>query len=186
MKNGFRPHPGSFPVGPGANIYLKQGEYYISDGGPAQVRTVLGSCVTVTMHCPVLKIGGLTHSLLPYPLSDVTVPDRDKGRYVNSSITHVFEKMISRGVSRSRLEVKIFGGGQMMLPVPGKEIHAKLNIGRRNVETALKIIQQLGLNIIATDVGGHNGRKLLFFPQRGDVWVKKINRTVSQAGVDHD
>ncbi|MFP4446111.1 MAG: chemotaxis protein CheD [Desulfosudaceae bacterium] len=186
MKNGSQCHPGSFTAGPGADIYLKQGEYYISDGGPAQVRTVLGSCVTVTMHCPIMKIGALTHSLLPYPLPNTTLLERDKGRYVNSSITYIFEKLIARGVSRSRLEVKIFGGGQMMLPVPGKEIHAKLNIGRRNVETALKIIQQLGLNITATDVGGHHGRKLLFFPQRGDVWVKKINRTVSQAGVSHD
>ncbi|MFO8048929.1 MAG: chemotaxis protein CheD [Desulfosudaceae bacterium] len=186
MKIGSEYQPGHFYPDARSNIYLKQGEFFVSNAGEAQVRTVLGSCVTVTMHCPVLQIGGITHSLLPFPLPNTKVMPHDKGRYVDSSVNHIFEKLIGRGCSRSRLEVKIFGGSQMLLPVPGKPVYEKLNIGRRNVETALKVIQQLGLNITATDVGGNHGRKLLFFPHRGDVWVKKINRSASQTGVSHD
>lgn len=159
------------------SVYLKQGECYISDGNPAQARTVLGSCVTVTMHCPVLKIGGITHSLLPFPLPGNRIPPGHRGRFVVSSVHYIHEQLVARGVHQNRLEVKIFGGGQMFLPVAGKAVQEKLNIGRRNVETALKTIQELGLTITATDVGGTLGRKLLFFPHRGDVWVKKINRS---------
>jgi chemotaxis protein CheD len=162
------------------NVYLKQGEFYISDGSPAQVRTVLGSCVTVTMYCPARNIGGITHSLLPYPLPKTIDAANLTGRYVNLSIRHVYTRMASLGVNFRTIEVKIFGGGQMFLPVPGKETETALNIGRRNVETALKTIQELGLTITATDVGGIHGRKLLFFPHRGDVWIKKINRTLNQ------
>ncbi|MFP4445594.1 MAG: chemotaxis protein CheD [Desulfosudaceae bacterium] len=166
------------------SVYLKQGECYISDGGPAQARTVLGSCVTVTMHCPVLQIGGITHSLLPFPPPGTRIPPGHRGRFVVSSVHYVYEQLVTRGVRKNRLEVKIFGGGQMFLPVIGKEMQEKLNIGRRNVETALKTIQELGLTVTATDVGGNLGRKLLFFPHRGDVWVKKINRAnVPEKGI---
>ena len=163
------------------NIYLKQGECYISEGGPVQIRTILGSCVTVTMFCPLLNIGGITHSLLPFPLPGVRENTNHIGRYVNLSIRHVYERMTALGVNSRTMEVKIFGGGQMFLPIPGKAVRTTLNIGRRNVETALTIIQELGLNITATDVGGTQGRKLLFFAHRGDVWVKKINRTLNQS-----
>ncbi len=162
------------------NIYIKQGEYYISDGGPVRIRTVLGSCVTVTMFCPVFNIGAITHSLLPFPLPGVRNDTNQIGRYVNLSVRHVYERMMNLGVNSRTMEVKIFGGGQMFLPIPGKSVNTTLNIGRRNVETALKTIQELGLNITATDVGGTQGRKLLFFAHRGDVWVKKINRTLNQ------
>jgi chemotaxis protein CheD len=168
------------------NVYLKQGDFYISDGSAAQVRTVLGSCVTVTMYCPVLNIGGITHSLMPYPLPRTVDAPNLTGRYVNLSIRHVFSRMAALGVNVKSLEVKIFGGGQMFLPVPGKPAEASLNMGRRNVETALKTIQELGLNITATDVGGAHGRKLLFFPHRGDVWIKKITRTLSQKTDGHE
>ena len=168
------------------SIYLKQGEYYISDGSPAQVRTVLGSCVTVTMFCPVLNIGGITHSLLPFPLPGTRGTAGQTGRYVNSSVRHIFSQMTTLGAHVNKMEVKIFGGGQMFLPVPGKNVQTTLNIGRRNVETALKTIQELGLNITATDVGGTQGRKLVFFPHRGDVWVKKITRTMNQKAAEND
>jgi chemotaxis protein CheD len=168
------------------NVYLKQGECYISDGAPAQVRTVLGSCVTVTLYCPILNIGGITHSLLPFPLPGTPDTANLIGRYVNSSVRHVFGKMSARGANPRTMEVKIFGGSQMFLPVPGKNINKTLNIGRRNVETALQVIGELGLTVTATDVGGTQGRKLLFFPHRGDVWIKKIQRTLGGKEGDND
>lgn len=177
-------YPGSEPCR--TSVYLKQGEYYISDGGPVQVRTVLGSCVTVTLFCPVLNIGGITHSLLPFPFPGACHTAETTGRYVDSSIRHVFGRMAAKGVSFRTMEVKIFGGSQMFSQAPSKPVQNGLNIGRRNVETALKIIQELGLNITATDVGGIHGRKLVFFPHRGDVWIKKISRTIDQKGISHD
>src|SRR6056297_1710107 len=140
-------------------IYLKQGEYYLSEDGPALVRTILGSCVTVTMHCPVAKIGGITHSLLPYPLHGTRVPPGHKGRFVDSSIYQVFSRLTAIGAHKSKLEIKIFGGGHMLLQDPVRQVRNDINIGRKNVETALKTIQELGLNVTATDVGGNWGRK---------------------------
>ncbi|MEW6080036.1 MAG: chemotaxis protein CheD [Thermodesulfobacteriota bacterium] len=161
---------------PGPAIFLKQGEYYISGAGPALVRTVLGSCVTVTMHCPVQKIGGMTHSLLPYPLPGTVAPRGQHGRFVDASVRYVFDRMMSLGISKDTLEVKVFGGGQLLTSLSGRSSDMEITIGRRNVETALNVIRELGLSVTATDVGGNLGRTLIFYPYLGDVWVKKIVR----------
>ncbi len=180
MKSGCDPRPEwkldtEFPL-----LFLNQGDYYISGHEPVTVRTILGSCVTVTMYCPVTRIGGITHSLLPYPLPGTKIGRGHHGRFVNSSVKYVFEKMLARGVNPRKLEVKVFGGGQMLLSPSNMPLSKEINIGRRNVETALKVVSELGLKITATDVGGNWGRKLMFFPHRGDVWVKKIIRKFTQ------
>lgn len=168
------------------SVYLKQGECYVSKGDPGQVRTVLGSCVTVTMHCPILNIGGITHSLLPFPLNGVQAPPDHIGRYVNTSIKYVYDKLCAKGVIKRSLQVKVFGGAQMFWSDGDTTHRPELNIGRRNVETALETISNLGLTVAATDVGGRQGRKLVFFPHQGDVWVKKINRILKSPGGGND
>lgn len=157
-------------------LFLNQGEFYISGDKPVAVRTILGSCVTVTMHCPVTEIGAITHSLLPYPLPGTRVGPGHQGRFVVSSVNYIFDRLMLLGVKRSSLEVKVFGGGRMLLHPEGMPLGKEINIGRRNAETALKVIGELGLKITATDVGGTWGRRLMFFPQQGDVWIKKILR----------
>jgi chemotaxis protein CheD len=161
-------------------FFLKQGEYYISEKGPALVRTILGSSVAVTMHCPALKIGGITHSLLPYPLPGAKTPADHIGRFVDLSVRHVLERMLSLGAGKDTLEIKVFGGGQLLTRLTGASSGIEISIGRRNVETALKVIGDLGLHVTTTDVGGNWGRKLIFYPHRGDVLIKKIVRNVIQ------
>jgi chemotaxis protein CheD len=161
-------------------LFLKQGEYYISDKGPMLIRTILGSSVAVTMHCPVLKIGGITHSLLPFPLPGASIPEDHIGRFVNLSVRHVLERMLSLGAGKDTMEIKVFGGGQLLTRLTGSSSGIEISIGRRNVETALKVIGELGLHVVTTDVGGNWGRKLIFYAHRGDVLIKKIVRNVIQ------
>ena len=182
MKSGQELQPRVDPQAELPTVFLKQGEYYISDRGPALVRTILGSCVTVTMHSPTFLVGAITHSLLPYPLPGTKVQYGHHGRFVDSSVRLVFERMLALGVKKNDLEVKVFGGGKMLTSLTGNDAGKEINIGRRNVETALKVIQELGLSIAATDVGGTWGRKLMYYPHRGDVWVKKIVRTLHASG----
>lgn len=177
MKTGFDARPGMGMDPDCPVLFLNQGEFYISGERPVAVRTILGSCVTVTMHCPVTGIGAITHSLLPYPLPGTQVGPGHQGRFVVSSVTLVFDRLMALGVRRSRLEVKVFGGGRMLLRPSGTPLDNEIHIGRRNAETALKVIGELGLKVTATDLGGNWGRRLIFFPHRGDVWIKKILRS---------
>ncbi|MDX1678888.1 MAG: chemotaxis protein CheD, partial [Arsukibacterium sp.] len=46
------------------DIFLQPGEFYFADE-PCCIRTILGSCVAITMWHPRLKIGGMGHCMLP-------------------------------------------------------------------------------------------------------------------------
>lgn len=162
-------------------VFLKQGEYYISTNDPVVVRAILGSCLAVTMHCPRLQIGGITHSLLPHPLPGTVVPEGQQGRFVDLIIRRLYRELSAMGAKNSDLDVKVFGGGQLLFDPAGNPLEKRLCIGRQNAETALNVLTQLGLQVTATDVGGNWGRKLMFYPHQGDVRVKKIVRRI-----DHD
>jgi hypothetical protein len=46
------------------DIFLQPGEFYFGDH-ETRIRTLLGSCVAITMWHPRLRIGGMCHYLLP-------------------------------------------------------------------------------------------------------------------------
>ncbi len=158
-----------------ASFYLM-----IADGGvfesPTAVHTVLGSCVAVTLHCPVRKIGGLFHALLPrasdYPRDD---PARNAYKYVDSAIHAVLGSLDRLGVRRQGLEAKVFGGSCGTMD-------DGIGVGRRNAEMAFETLERNRMHVKAADVGGSRGRKILFMTHTGDVYVKKLGQE-SSAGI---
>lgn len=167
------------------HIYLKQGEYFISNGEAVEVSTVLGSCVSVTFHSPSHKIGAITHALMPSHKDIYRQNQIVEGRFVDSSIECVSRKLLLLGIDMREVEIKVFGGAQMYGNKNGTQ-NQTLNMGRKNVESALMTLQRLGLRIRVSEVGGQQGRKVLFYPQKGDVWIKRIVRNLHQSEVSHD
>jgi len=47
-------------------------------------------------------------------------------------------------------------------------------VGEQNIDQAHKILDQLGLRITKTDIGGTSGRKLFFSMKTGDVYLRKL------------
>jgi chemotaxis receptor (MCP) glutamine deamidase CheD len=46
--------------------------------------------------------------------------------------------------------------------------------GTKNVDVACRGLAEEGIPIVAEDVGGYAGRKLVFLTDEGHVWVKKL------------
>ncbi|MBL8511280.1 MAG: chemotaxis protein CheD, partial [Betaproteobacteria bacterium] len=46
------------------DIFLQPGEFYFGDAD-TRIRTLLGSCVSITMWHPTRRIGGMCHYMLP-------------------------------------------------------------------------------------------------------------------------
>lgn len=145
-------------------VYLKPGELYFATS-PTVVTTVLGSCVSVTMFDRLSGTAAICHALLPEG------PSADAFRYVDSSILHMLEMFASHGVNRQRLEVKVFGGADM-LGVNG----SRVGVGRRNVEIASQVLAAAGLKASIADVGGTRGRKLFFVTGTGEIFLKRLRR----------
>jgi chemotaxis protein CheD len=143
-------------------IFLKPGEFYVGEE-PAEISTILGSCVSVTIFNARRGIGGMCHAQLPKNRSSRT---SDRFRYVDSSIysmLHEFERM---GVNRTEIVVNLLGGADVL--------ESSLSVGRKNIETALEIIAKESLYLARSDVGGRHGRKIHFDTRTGKILLKRL------------
>jgi chemotaxis protein CheD len=156
-------------------VYLRAGEMHYSEAASLVV-TVLGSCLSVTMHCQRLGTGGICHGLLPACSSKgrCTTKCLEGFRYVDCSIEQMIRLFERAGARRSEIEVKCFGGADMFsrkIEKPGLS-----SVGRQNIMAAEKILKREGLTIVKQDVGGLRGRKIYFYTHTGDVLLKRLSR----------
>lgn len=153
-------------------VYLKPGEMYFTEK-PALVITVLGSCLSVTMFNRRMGIGAICHGLLPRckKVKYCNGNCMEGFRYIDCSIHRMIEKFRRQGVKKGEIEIKIFGGAGMF------GINNGGNIGKQNIETAIAIFKAKKMKILTSDVGGVQGRKILFFTHIGDVLLKRLERT---------
>jgi chemotaxis protein CheD len=158
-----------------ARYYLKPGELFAGEEA-ARVKTVLGSCVAVTMFSPRCRVGSLCHSMLPTCRNENPCVGgcQDGPRYVDCAIRQMLEWFGKRGIGRHEIVVKVFGGSDMF---SGPQGHEYKGIGRQNVDMALTIIGKEGLRLAASDLGGPWGRKIIFKSYSGEVFLKRLNRS---------
>jgi len=147
------------------------GEYYVTKSNEI-ITTVLGSCISVCIHDLSAGIGGMNHFMLPVSKSGgwegADDPISEANRYGNYAMEHMINEMLKYGATRENLEVKVFGGGQII----SKFTH----IGEQNIQFIHLYIQNERLHLISEDVGGVAARKVVYFPATGRVRVKKLKQ----------
>lgn len=145
------------------NRHLHAGQYFASSE-PATVTTVLGSCVAVCLWEPESGVGGINHFVLPH----WTGNGRVSPRFGSVAVSILIEELCTLGCELKRLQAKIFGGsGVMSAKGAGR-------LGERNVEVARRLLAEEGIPVVAEDVGGTRGRKLIFHTQDGTAWVRRL------------
>ncbi|GAB6057751.1 chemotaxis protein CheD [Desulfonatronum parangueonense] len=165
-------HFANYPV-----FHLQIGECFLSRE-PTLVCTVLGSCVAVSFFEPMIRLGGIFHALLPdSPANDEGASTTQPCRFVDQSIQRILLAVERNGGRRRDIQIKVFGGAELFGFSGGTGSVAN-SVGRKNVRTAIVELEKAGLRIMASDVGGALGRKLYFLSDTGEVWVKRIQRTL--------
>ncbi len=158
-----------------ARVYLKPAEIHLSKR-PAAVSTVLGSCVSVTMFHRRGGVGAICHGLLPRcrENGECGADCADNFKYMDCSISRMLEEFERMGIPRREIEVKVFGGADM---IGGDGLTpAKASVGHQNVDEALRLIREKGLTLITSDTGGAEGRKIIFYTHTGDVFLKRLKK----------
>lgn len=148
-----------------SRIYLHPGELFASAQRSA-VSTILGSCVAVCLWDPMAKIGGINHYLLPLWTGQGTVSPR----FGNVAVQELLNKLLELGGQKSRLQAKLFGGACVIDAFRERESH----LGTKNVRTAEDLLEREGIPLVAHDVGGCRGRKLIFHTDNGTAWVRQL------------
>lgn len=141
------------------------------------VLTILGSCVAITVFSPEKKTGAIFHALLPEHRNKMKVisnsppvsPDSD---YVDYAFYYIREKFRQKGINFKTAKFMLFGGGDVINSLSSG---GRTSIGFQNINMAKKLINDEGLSLHGEDVGGKNGRKLIFLPHEGKVYLEYLN-----------
>lgn len=159
----------------GERVFLLPGQWYFGATG-ATVKTLLGSCVAITLWHPRRHLGGMCHFLLPTrarPSHGVL-----DGRFGDEAIELLVREIRKTGTKTEDYEVHLYGGADTM----PDEARVKFNIGERNVEKAWEFIDRYGFALQCVDVGGNEPRNVTIDLMDGQVVLKRGNPLAARKG----
>jgi chemotaxis protein CheD len=136
----------------------------VADG--VSLKTVLGSCVAVIVRDAERGISGLAHVMLPRKMRS----DDSIGKYADSAIPALLERIASRGGRTGSMQALLIGGAHMF----GSYGDASHSVGDQNVEAARRMLSQLGIRIVHEEIGGTHGRTVVFNNSTGKAHVKTL------------
>lgn len=135
-----------------------------ADPRDCQVSTVLGSCVAVCLWDPSARMGGINHFMLPlWNGEGLATP-----KYGNIAMEKLLARLHVMGCKSEHLIAKVFGGANVL--GTGNELFM---IGDRNIILAFQMLEEYGIPVKGSDVGGRVGRKIVMRTATGVVLVGK-------------
>lgn len=156
----LRPMPPRAGAEGRAEQYLHPGQLACCEA-PTRLVTILGSCVAVCLFDPARRIGGMNHFLLPQGGQAL--------RYGNVAIEQLLSEILALGATPRSLRAKVFGGANVIGHHP-----AEGGLGAQNVAIARVLLERERIPIVAEDLLGTRGRKLVFTTDDGAAWVRKL------------
>lgn len=132
------------PVAP-VPITLLPGQWHFGTQG--LLKTLLGSCVAITLWHPTRKMGGMCHYLLPTRTRRGGEPL--DGRYGDEALDLMVQKLRTMGVQPGDFHAHLYGGADTM----PDGVTMKFNVGERNIEQGWKMLDQYGFQLQGIDVG---------------------------------
>lgn len=153
------------------DIFLQPGEFYFGDAS-TRIRTLLGSCVAITLWHPTRLVGGMCHYMLPSRLQPGAQLD---GKYAEEAMQLFLLEAARRGTQLQEYQVKLFGGGNMFPGYRRKNASGSLtanNVADSNIATAHRLVTRHRLQLRAEDLGRSGHRNVLFDIRSGHVWVR--------------
>ena len=146
-------------------VYLQPGQLHVAVQ-PTTITTILASCVAVCLFDGKHGIGGMNHFLLPNALSDEAAP----ARFGPSATQLLIDRLLDAGAALRRLQAKVFGGAAVLDVLAANR--DRIPLGQSNVDCALSFLADLRIPVVASDVGGTRGRKVIFRTDDGSALMK--------------
>jgi chemotaxis protein CheD len=154
-----------------SEVVLKIGQFYFG-GGRTKIRTLLGSCVSITLWHPRLKIGGMCHYMLPRRGMGETAFAAAEGNYADEVMEMFLRELRNAGTQPKDYIVKLFGGGCMFTDT-GTLCTDVREVSTRNISAGKALLAEHGFTISAEHSGGYGSREVVFELWSGDVWIRR-------------
>ena len=91
-------------------------------------------------------------------------------RYANFAISQLIERVVALGAEHRRLQAKLFGGACVLASFQG----SGNDLGTKNIEVARRRLEAEKIPILAEDLGGNHGRRLVFRTDTGLALTKRV------------
>jgi chemotaxis protein CheD len=147
------------------DVYLKPGEVYFGQG-IGKVRTLLGSCVSITLWHRNSRFGGMCHFVL-----GSRGAGQGDGRYGDEAMELLATAIRKAGTHLEDYEAGIFGGGNMF-PAAG---NSGFRVGEQNIAMARALARRYDLNVVHEDVGAYCYRHVTLQLTSGSMQVRSTD-----------
>lgn len=134
---------------------------------PLRLRTLLGSCVAITLWHPQRRIGGMCHYLLPSRTRSAATPL--EGRFGEESVELLVRAIRAAGVPSQEFVACLYGGADTM----PEHVGVKTNIGQRNIELGWDLVEHHGFQLDEVDVGDQVPRSITLDLSTGRVDLRR-------------
>ena len=136
-----------------------------TDPNAVIVTYALGSCLGITMHDPIKRIGGMLHAMLPDSRMHHNAGDRP-AMFINTGVPLLLDTLLQAGARRESLVCKVFGGAQLL------SADKFFRIGAQNVDAFYELSRELGLTVEVWEVSGRVNRTIRLLNRTGEVSVR--------------
>ena len=92
-----------------AELKVGMGQIEVAQGGRHVLRTLLGSCIGLTLHDPRTRVGGLAHIVLPASRGDMSPP----GKFADTALPELLRLIGELGGRTDKLIAKVAGAANM-------------------------------------------------------------------------
>ena len=147
-----------------SEIILHPGELAFK-ASPYKLRTILGSCVSITVWHPALKIGGMCHFVLSQPKEENKNDYKNDYRYGSVALKEL-ARLMKVKAKLNEYKVGVFGGSNMF---PTK---SALTVGQQNVAYAFQWVRKNGLQLNYESTLGEQSRILIMNIENGDISLR--------------
>jgi len=126
----------------------------------------LGSCLGITAHDPIARVGGLVHVMTPSSTLDAARAQRAPATYVDTGVNLLISACVKLGAQKSRIVLVAAGGAER-----GDGGSDMFQIGRRNFVALRQVLWKLGIILRRHDVGGNHPRTMSLAIGSGEVGI---------------
>ena len=153
-------------------IILEPGEFYVSTQQEV-ISTLLGSCVAACLYDPVTNVIGMNHFLLSQRHNQKNnVIITQAGRYGVHAMELLINEMLMKGAIKNNLKAKCFGGADVLHTAFEKK--DQCSIGEMNVSFIKTFLNNEKIPLVASSLGGKQGRNIHFMGSDNSVYMRKI------------
>ncbi len=152
---------------------VKISDMIILNSGYDEIITYsLGSCIGVTLYDPIIKMGGMLHSLLPQAKLNPARAAANPFMFVDSGLITMLEVFKQKGSISKNLICKVAGGGNFL------DTKGFFKTGERNYTILRKVLWKQKIMIKSEDVGGSIPRTMVLYMATGQTAIRSHGKEV--------